>query len=164
MRRVMIYDGLSKLNRYRGLYKGLDVLIDWLDSHDMCELPLGTNEIDGKRVFANVMIATTRYAQDAHYEWHRRYMDLQVDLEGEECFKVTPGPVIQIAEFNEQDDFQLADATEGADVIDGTLAHGRFALFVAGEPHMPTLTVPGATPAAVKKICFKVLGDKFWDE
>ncbi len=62
------------------------------------------------------------------------------------------------------DDFQLADAAEGADVIDGTLAHGRFALFVAGEPHMPTLTVPGATPAAVKKICFKVLGDKFWDE
>ena len=35
----MIYDGLSKLNRYRGLYKGLDVLIDWLDLHDMRELP-----------------------------------------------------------------------------------------------------------------------------
>ena len=68
MRRAMIYDGLDKLNRYRGLYKGLDLLIDWLDSHDMRELPLGTSAIDGKRVFANVMSATTRYAQDAHYE------------------------------------------------------------------------------------------------
>ena len=37
----MIYDGLEARGLYRGLSKGLDVLIDWLDEHDVHELPLG---------------------------------------------------------------------------------------------------------------------------
>lgn len=157
----MIYDGLDVIARYRGLYKGLDVLIDWLEHNDPDALPVGSNEIDGKRVFANVMEATTRHAADAQFEAHKKYMDVQIDLEGEECFKTLPGKL----SWDEQveDDF-LLESNDTAGALDGTLAGGRFALFMIGEPHMPTLVMPGSEPSPVKKICFKVVGDQFWDE
>lgn len=161
----MIYDGLGAIERYRGLYKGLDMLIDWLAEHDPAELPVGSNEICGKRVFANVMNATTRAAEDAHFEWHEKYMDVQMDLEGAEAFQVTPGATVSFGEFDTATDGGLCDlAPENTDVISGTLGQGRFVIFVVGEPHCPTLVLPGKEPAPVKKICFKVVADEFWDE
>ena len=48
--------------------------------------------------------------------------------------------------------------------IAGDLADDKFALFVAGEPHMPTLEFPGDGAQPVKKICFKLLADAYWEE
>lgn len=157
----MICDGLDVIERYRGLYKGLDVLIDWLAEHDPAELPLGSNEIDGARVYANVMEATTRVPEGAQFEAHKKYMDVQIDLAGTEAFKTIPGKLT----WDEQaeDDFLLEQA-DLSRAIDGVLGQGRFVIFAIGEPHLPTLVAPGGAPAPVKKICFKVVGDQFWDE
>ena len=46
----------------------------------------------------------------------------------------------------------------------GDLADDMFALFVAGGPHMPTLEFPGDGAQPVKKICFKLLADAYWEE
>lgn len=150
----MIVGPRSSLTLYRGLYPNLDTLIDWLDGHDPAQLPCGRHEIDADRVFANVMEAVTRPEAQARYEVHRRYLDLQLDLSGREAFKVAIGPVVAEDPFNEQDDFALLDAADG---IDGDLDRGCFAIFVPGEPHMPTLAFPGDGPRDVKKVCFKVL-------
>ncbi len=48
--------------------------------------------------------------------------------------------------------------------IAGDLADDKFALFVAGEPHMPTLEFPGDGAQPVKKICFKLLADAYWEK
>lgn len=157
----MICDGLDVIERYRGLYKGLDVLIDWLAEHDPADLPLGSNEIDGARVYANVMEARTRLPEDAQFEAHKKYMDVQIDLEGVEAFKTIPG---KLAWDDQAEDDFLLDEADMSNAIDGTLEHARFVIFAIGEPHMPTLVTPGAGPASVKKICFKVVGDQFWDE
>jgi len=160
----MILDGMDNIGRYKGLYKGLDVLIDWLAERDIATLPTGRNEILGNKVFANVQDATTRRRKDAHYEIHRRYMDVQVDLDNHECFKVVSGATTEVTPFDEGQDFGLVEAAEGADQVDGELGNGRFVLFLPLEPHMPTLVARGADPAPIRKICFKVLADEYWDE
>lgn len=161
----MIYDGLSAIGRYRGIARGLDVLIDWLDEHDVAELPLGITQIDGERVFANVMDAKTKDLEDARFEVHRRYHDVQIDLAGAERFRTTPGAVEPIAEFDEGADKGYCQPALGNDdLLEGTLDHGRFAIFWVGEPHSPNLVLPGAEPGDIKKICFKVLADQFWEE
>lgn len=157
----MIHGSLSDIALYRGAYRGLDVLIDWLAEHDPAALECGSHEILGKKVFANVMAATTRPVADAHYETHRRYHDVQIDVEGREAFKVAYGPTTEVEPFNEADDFELVDAKSG---IDGDLAGGKFAMFMVGEPHMPTLEFGEDGSQPVKKICFKVLADEYWDE
>ena len=142
----MIYDGLDAIGLYRGLTRGLDVLIDWLGKNDPADLPLGITEIDGKRVYANVMNTSTKHEKDARFEMHRKYMDVQID-------------------FDEATDKGHCHAAEGNDdLLEGCLAGGRFVVFMIGEPHMPNLVTPGAEPGAIKKICFKVAGDQFWDE
>lgn len=100
----MIYDGLDVIERYRGLSRGLDVLIDWLGKNDPKDLPLGRTEIDGSRVFANVMEAKTKRREDARFEFHHRYADVQIDLEGEERFFTTPGATDVTVEYDETAD------------------------------------------------------------
>lgn len=152
----MIYDELAHIDRYRGLWPNLDVLIDWLadkSAEELAALPLGRNEIAGDDVYANVMEATTRKPEDAHHETHRAYMDLQVDLAGREAFKTAAGATTPVQPYDAEGDFELVDAERS---LDGNLDEGHFALFVAGEPHMPTLEFPGDGAQQVKKVCFKV--------
>ena len=122
---------------------------------------VGSHPILGDKVFANVMAPTTRPEAEAHYETHQRYHDLQIDVEGREAFKVATGSLTLVQEFDEKDDYDLVDSDAS---IVGDLADDKFALFVAGEPHMPTLEFPGDGAQPVKKICFKLLADAYWEE
>lgn len=161
----MIYDGLGAIGLYRRMSRGLDALIDWLAENDPAELPNGITKIDGDRVFANVMDATTRTFEDARFEVHRRYMDVQVDLEGAERFMTTPGAVVPAGDFDVAADKGYCHAApDNHDLLEGSLAGGRFAVFMIGEPHMPNLVAPGCEPGRIRKVCFKVIGDQFWDE
>lgn len=157
----MIIDQIDNIDRYRGFAKGLDILIDWMAAHDFKALEVGSHPIMGKKVFANVMEPTTRPLDDAHYEVHARYYDVQVDVRGREAFKVAQGETTQVKEFDAAEDFGLLDAEA---CIDGDLDEGRFAIFVPGEAHMPTLQFPGDGAQPIKKICFKVVADAFFDE
>ncbi len=160
----MIYDGLGALGLYRGLSRGLDVLIDWLAENDPAQLPTGRTAIDGDRVYALVMDAQTKTEDVAHFETHRKYMDVQVDLEGAERFRTTPGAVVPFGEFDVAADKGYCDAAPGNDdLLEGTLENGRFAVFMVGEPHMPNLVLDGLEPGPIRKICFKVLADELWD-
>lgn len=156
----MICGALTDLPRCRGMMRGLDVLIDWLEENDPAQLACGSHEILGDKVYANVMEVTTRCASEAHYETHRRYHDVQIDLSGREAYRVALGDTVQVEPFNEADDFELVDADA---FIEGDLADGKFAVFVVGEPHMPTLQYGDDGAQPVKKICFKVLADDCWD-
>ena len=161
----MIYDGMSVIERYRGLYRGLDVLIGWLNEHDYNALETGRHEILGNKVFALVQDAKTRTYGNARYEVHRRYMDVQVDIEGNERFFVTPGPTEPLEDYDEASDKQYVKAApDNGDEIEGTLEKDHFAIFVANEPHMPNVVCATTEPVAIRKICFKILADKCWDE
>lgn len=157
----MIYGALEDLGRYRGMSRGLDVLIDWLAENDPSALEVGSHRILGDKVYANVMEATTRPVQGAHHECHHRYHDLQIDLSGREAFHVALGAVTMVEDYDEAGDFELMDAESA---VAGDLADGKFAIFVVGEPHMPTLQYGDDGAQPVKKICFKILADEFWDE
>lgn len=106
----MIYGALGDIEEYRGMLKGLDVLIDWLEENDPAELEVGSHPILGDKVFANVMAPTTRPEAEAHYETHQRYHDLQIDVEGREAFKVATGSLTLVQEFDEKDDYDLVDS------------------------------------------------------
>lgn len=156
----MIVDNIEHIDRYRGFAKGLDVLIDWLASNDFRALESGRHTIQGDNVYANVMEPTTRPESEAHYEVHARYYDVQVDVRGREAFKVAQGETTQVTPFDAAEDFGLLDASS---CIDSDLDEGRFAIFVPGEAHMPTLQFPGDGAQPIKKICFKVIADAFFD-
>lgn len=152
----MLYDNLNNITRYHGLYKGLDVVIEWLESHKLEELPMGRTDLLGDKVFVNVMEQEPREEEGVPYEVHQKYMDLQLDLIGHENFRVCSGAFTWTKPYNPDTDCGLG---VGASSCKGQLGDNTFALFLADEPHMPTLK---ADTAMVKKAVFKILRDELF--
>ena len=76
----MICDTLQHLGRYRGLHPNLDTAIDYLLTHDLAALPLGRTEVDGDKVFINLMDATLH--PDAGTEIDSRLCELYNSIWG----------------------------------------------------------------------------------
>ena len=124
----MICDTLQHLGRYRGLHPNLDTAIDYLLTHDLAALQLGRTEVDGDKVFINLMDATLHPDAGYHPEYHKLYADLQVDLTGSEGWGYTNLPGAEIGEFTGDCGFQ-----DSASVVTGALGEGRFVLFFPEE-------------------------------
>lgn len=144
----MIYGKIADIQQYKGMSKHFDTVIDWLAKNDLEMLPMGRTEIDGENVFVNVMNAQTRAKEQAEFEVHHQYMDLQINLSGTERYAVGDCT----CEIDAQKDIGFC---KGAIQTEGILSKGCFALFVTHEPHMPTLN-PQDTPVMVKKVVFKI--------
>lgn len=148
----MIFDRLENIQKYQGLFPHLDTAIAWLGNHSIDELPMGKTEIDGNNVFVNVMQAQTRPLQGAEFEVHHKYMDLQINLEAGESFAVgdttcTPNPETDVG------------FCSGEVQCKGNLLKGWFVLFLAEEPHLPTLNLT-ENSHSVKKAVFKISAEK----
>lgn len=89
----MIFDFAANLDFYRNL--GIEgryaKAVDFLKSHDLKTLENGRHEIDGMNVYANVMELETVPWEEAKYESHRDYTDIQYIVEG--CEVMTYAPV-----------------------------------------------------------------------
>ena len=71
----MIKDKLTNADTYYGISERLKQGFEWLKNNDLLNIPDGRYLIDGEKIFANVQSYITK--DDAPYEAHRRYADIQ---------------------------------------------------------------------------------------
>lgn len=147
----MLYDTLENLNQYTGLFENLDTAIAFIESHDLGALADGRTEIDGERVFVTVAETAPQPREALHFETHTNYMDLHVDLAGTELCEVALGDVRAAGPYSEETDSALWDGEMSAALV---LGPGRFAVFMAEEPHRPGIRARGSD--RVKKAVFKI--------
>ncbi len=145
----MICDTLAHLARYKGLHPNLDTAIDYLLAHSLADLPLGRTEVDGEKVFINVMDADLQPQEGSHLEYHKKYADLQVDLTGGERWGFASAPGTEVKPF--AGDIGFVDT---ADAVTGTLGEERFALFFPLELHRPSIARPDC--ARLRKAVVKI--------
>ena len=145
----MICDTLAHLGRYRGLDKNLDTAIDYLTKHDAAGLPLGRTDVDGDNVFINVMQADLHPDEGSDPEYHLKYADLQLDLDGAEGWGYASAPGPETKPFTGDIGFQ-----DSASVVTGALGEGRFVIFFPGELHKPGVVRPDC--AQVRKAVVKI--------
>ena len=88
----MIFDEKQNLDFYRNL--GIEgryaKAVDFLKNTDLAALEPGKYEIDGKDVYANVTAYTTIPWEEAKYEAHEHYTDIQYVIEGSEVMTYAP--------------------------------------------------------------------------
>ncbi len=147
----MIYDTLDNISQYTGLFENLDIAIDYIEKNDLSLLPLGRTDIDGDNVYVSVMDVKTRPTQDADFETHSKYMDLQTDITGTELCEVALGELVQEAEYDSEKDIAFFKADLSCALI---LNPDRFVVFMAEEPHKPTIRTEDCED--VKKAVFKI--------
>jgi YhcH/YjgK/YiaL family protein len=148
----MILDHLHNAALYENLHPGLKKGLNLLANSAFLSLPDGRHLIDGERLIAMPQRYETRLASAGRWESHRRYIDIQHILQGEELMGWANTSVLKVAE--PYDPARDVTFHEGA----GSLIHvpaGYFAIFYPEDAHMPCLAV-NERPTPVRKIVLKV--------
>ncbi len=150
----MIYDTLEKLGSYKGISKNLDNAIAYLASNNLDKLAVGRYPVDGDNVIVLVQAYETKSITVAKYETHRKYIDIQFILEGQEICYCAPRETLEISEaFNEEKDIAFyKDPSKGT--VPLPLTPGVFALFFPQDAHKPSCDLDGKH--ANRKIVLKI--------
>ena len=137
----MIYAELKNIKTYKGINKNLDKAIDFIAEKKYMNASFGKNIIEGDTIYFNYPEKPmTRENIDLDLEYHKKYIDIHIVLEGEESIVYTPF-----------EDYGLVKGKAQAELI---LNGKNFLLFFPEEPHLALLKVN--TPKEIKKIIFKV--------
>lgn len=151
----MIVGKLKNIGLYKGLSENLDKAIDSILKEEYKKRTVGKNIIDGEKVFFNIQeIESTKDIEEALFETHKKYIDIQIVIDGIENYGVLLSDEgLEIAEpFNTENDFGLFKKSPETIF---TLSPEDFIIFFTDEPHMPCLKVN--EKKSIKKVVYKIL-------
>ncbi|MBR5151193.1 MAG: YhcH/YjgK/YiaL family protein [Bacteroidaceae bacterium] len=146
----MILDTLDNLDKYASLNPLFPKAIEFLKNSDLNSLPLGRNEIMGDEIFANVMEVQPRTKEEVPVEIHRKYIDIQVPISGDEVMGYTPKSALPVGEYSDANDVTLYPIGMLAqDYVN--VKQSMFTIFFPQDGHAPAVT-----PVKVKKVIVKI--------
>jgi YhcH/YjgK/YiaL family protein len=147
----MIKDYLRNAEVYYNLSQNLKKGLLWLEKTNLEDLADGRYEIDGEKIYASVQTYETK--DDANYESHRRYIDIQYIVKGAEKIGVTDLSNCKTCiEYDDVRDLEFYNIECCEEYIG--LKDGQFAIFYPHDAHKPSISID--TKSSVKKIVVKV--------
>ncbi|NDP20649.1 MAG: DUF386 domain-containing protein [Paludibacter sp.] len=147
----MILDTLDNAGLYEFIHPRFKQAFDFLRKTDLVALPLGKIELDGTKLFVNVVEITGKSADVARMETHNNYIDIQVPISALETMGWIAGNVLkEVTEpyIADKDVSFFADKATNFIVVQPL----EFAVFFPSDGHQP-----GIAEGNLKKIIVKVL-------
>ena len=146
----MVLDALSQLNRYLELHPAFPKAADAIASRVLATLGPDRYELDGPRLYLSIDETEGRGRGGARLESHRRYIDIQVTIEGQEeiGWRTESECHLPIAAFDEERDIQLYKDSPATWLA---VPPGYFAIFFSHDAHAPL-----AGTGRLKKAIFKI--------
>ncbi|MGO2507422.1 MAG: N-acetylneuraminate anomerase [Vibrio hibernica] len=152
----MFLGDLNQPASYALLPQAFQVAIDYLQKTDLVNLSNGRHEIDGDKMFANVMSFETGDANKKRAEVHLDYIDMQVLISGEERIEFAlDGKHTHATEYDKEGDYYLVENLLNRCEV--TLSPAQFAIFFPSEPHKPGCIVTQSS--LLKKVVVKIHRD-----
>ena len=131
----MIKDKIENAHFYYNLSSNIQKGFEWLKSQDPESIKPGRYYIDDKNLYANVDEYETK--EDAKYEAHRDYIDIQYLIKGKELIGVTDiSNGKTCIEYDKEKDIEFFDAEDEFQ----TLNVGEFFIFFPQDAHKPCIT------------------------
>jgi len=128
-----------------------DKAFAFLRDSDLTKLKPGKYTIDGTNVYATITEAPSKEFEASAWESHRKYIDLQYVIKGQETIGVAPVSKATVTKpYSETSDSANYDV-QGQYYI---AMPGTFFLFFPGDAHRPNIKVAGYD--VVKKIVIKI--------
>ena len=147
----MIKDKLQNAENYYGISARLKAGFEWLKNNDMVNMPDGRYYIDKENIYANVQSYDTK--DDAPFESHRKYIDIQYMIKGDEKCGITNYKNCKTTEaYDSEKDIEFLSCTNGAEYL--RLEEGEFLVFLPQDAHQPALD--NGEKKFVKKVIVKV--------
>ena len=147
----MIKDKLINSDIYAKISQNLKKGFDWLNNTNLEDIEDRKYYIDAENVYANVQTYETK--EDALYESHREYIDIQYMIKGEEKVGVTD---IQncnsTVAYDMEKDLEFFEYTGREEYL--TLSSGEFLVLFPQDAHKPSISI--SKKSIVKKVVVKV--------
>jgi YhcH/YjgK/YiaL family protein len=129
-----------------------DKAFNFLKEQDLNAIAVGKYPIDGTNVYASVTADPSKDFDKTQWESHRKYIDLQVVIQGDEKMgQANPGSLTITKPYDETKD--VANYSGEGKIY--SVPSGTFMIFFPSDAHRPNIT-PGGNKV-VKKIVIKVL-------
>lgn len=133
----MILDALDKLADYSPLIPHAETIRRFLDETALECLETGRCDIRGDEVYAMVIRDLAKAPDDAQLEVHRKYLDIQILLDGNESIGWKPlADCTQPQPYDEQKDIQFLPDAPDTWI---NLVSRQFALFLPADAHQPMI-------------------------
>ena len=150
----MIKDKLKNAKTYYKLSEKLEKGFLWLLENDLDLMPDGRYEICGDDIYASIQTYETK--EEAKYESHRNYIDIQYMINGVEKIGVTDlNNCKTCIEYDKDRDLEFYDITTVEECL--RLEKGDFMVFYPQDAHKPSISAD--KKMTVKKVVVKVAVD-----
>ena len=146
----MILANLAEADRYAALHPLFARAFEFLRSTDLRALAPGMHEIQGEQLFAIVEDCAGRTRTEAKLECHRRYIDIQLVLEGvdEMGWKSVAECVDPATDYDNARDIRFFNDAPASWI---TTPPGSFCLFFPDDAHAPLVSA-----GAIRKVVVKI--------
>lgn len=130
-----------------------DKAFQFMKSNDLPNLEAKRYDIDGDNVYAPVSEYITKNPEEARYESHKKYIDVQYVASGKELIGIAPASALKevLAPYDETRDVEFMS-------VEGGVSHnaepGKFFILFPDDLHCPGLRDGENSP--VKKVVVKV--------
>ena len=150
----MITDILQNSHLYEKIDARIAKGFDFLKKSDLINLASGKYQIDGDTIFGSVNEYETKDFNEGKYEAHKKYIDIQYIVKGEERLFFAPiSETQQLTPYNAEKDIEFLTASGNYIVA----PVGTFVIFFPTDAHMPNIS--SNKKEVVKKVVVKVLAD-----
>lgn len=150
----MIFDNIHNSELYYGIHPKCKAAFEFIQKAVENNLEKGKYEIDGEEIYAVVQQYETKLQENAVFEGHKKYIDVQYVVEGLEMLglqKISKAVVKN--EYDEGKDAALYERSADASYCVAT--KGDFCIFYPHDLHSPGVAYNNL-PTPVKKIVVKI--------
>lgn len=146
----MILDRLNRSDRYLALHPLFAQAFAFLRSTDLGALAPGKHTIEGEQIFAIVEACPGRTRAEAKLECHRRYIDIQLVLEGidEMGWKPLSECTAPETDYDAARDIRFFNDTPSSWIATPS---GSFCLFFPEDAHAPLVSA-----GLIRKVVVKI--------
>lgn len=147
----MIFGNINRPEEYSFAEEKICECFRYAETHDLLNYEKGSHEIDGDRLFVNIVEYTTTTPEERFWEAHRNYLDVHLMLRGTEQIDLSFIRNMTLGDFVEKDDFLPMEGEKNSSVV---LNDGDFLVCFPGDGHRTA--VAAEEPQKIKKAIFKV--------
>jgi len=147
----MVIDTIENCSLYANLHPRFKAAFDFLKQPGTATSPIGRVDLDGSSLYAMTQAYDTKPIHEGKLEAHKKYIDIQFILDGEEFMGYAP--------LKNQPAAKPFDAEKDCGFYDGEawftlFRKGMFAIFFPQDAHLPGRYTEKS--AHVRKIVIKV--------
>lgn len=146
---MVIYD----IENYQNITdKDVKKCLEFLAQNGNANIALGRHEVDENGIYVMISEYNTRLKEQGMWEAHKKYIDLQLVLSGEEYLHVSSLHHMKTGVYEEEKDFLPCQGE-----VERTLhmVEGKAVLLMPDDVHMPNMSID-ETISKVKKAVFKI--------